>query len=186
MASASSMTLKDWVDLFTGGGAAISAIAAGVAAWASRTSAKAAEQSGEAAREAVKSNERIADNDRRIRLMEERMKIWRAYDDLMSDSQLFGEIQWKNVIGARVHFQHAPFIFPGEVDDFLREFSQKAIRQEWVNKKLKEYTEGNISNLYSDEEVTKWRKEKQKLDDWFARQHDEGMALFKKHMSLIG
>ena len=54
MASAASMTLKDWVDLFTGGCAAISAIAAGVAAWGAQTSARAAKESSEVTRAAIK------------------------------------------------------------------------------------------------------------------------------------
>lgn len=173
------MTFKEWVDLFTGGGAAISAIAAGVAAWAARTSAGAAKESSAATRAAIYSNEQIAENDRRIRLMEERMKVWRTYDDLMGEFALLGSIKIIKVAKANEHFQLAPFLFPSEIDNYLKQFSQIAKRHGYFTQKL----ERN-----DDEDAPKraaWEADVQEMGAWLKQQQYEGKNLFKKYMSLI-
>lgn len=180
MASASSMTLKDWVDLFTGGGAAISAIAAGVAAWAARTSAGAAKESSEASRAAINSNERIADNDRRIRLMEERMRVWRAFDDLMLHHLRDGIVNRQDISEAHKEFQRAPFLFPPEVDKYLKKVVNRLIRQI------------HLSEGYRTREVLEDAKAAQRrakksylLLLWLTNQQRDGKKIFQKHMSLI-
>lgn len=174
------MTLKDWVDLFTGGGAAISAIAAGVAAWAARTSAKAAEQSSEASRAAINSNERIADNDRRIRLMEERMRVWRAFDDLMIYHLIDGIVNREAISEAHKEFQRAPFLFPPEVDKYLKKVVTRLMRQIHMQESLR------VREAIDDPKAAQRRvKKSYLLLLWLTNQQRDGKKIFQKHMSLI-
>lgn len=159
------MSVKEWTDLLTGCGAIVSAIAAGVAAWASRTSAKAAEKSSKASLDALAANERIANNDWRIRLMDERMKVWRAFDNLM---MAFSQNLLRNedIDAAEQQFQKACFLFDAEVNDFFIEILET----------IKVY-----ANCATSEE----RKKIIVLIIWLSSQHHEGKNLFMKHMSLI-
>lgn len=180
MASAASMSLKDWVDLFTGGGAAISAIAAGVAAWAARTSAGAAKESSESSRTAINSNERIADNDRRIRLMEERMRVWRAFDDLMLDHLINGISNRQAISEAHKEFQRAPFLFPPEVDKYLRKVVNRLLRQI--------HLQGGARIRQDPDDVRAAQRRAKKaylLLLWLTNQQRDGKKIFQKHMSLI-
>lgn len=174
------MTLKDWVDMFTGGGAAISAIAAGVAAWASRTSAKAAEQSSAASRAAINSNERIANNDRRIRLMEERMRVWRAFDDLMLNHLIDGIVNRQAISEAHKEFQRAPFLFPPEVDKYLKKVVNRLLRQIHLQEGLR------AREALDDARAAQRRTKKTYLLIlWLTNQQRDGKKIFQKHMSLI-
>jgi hypothetical protein len=159
------MTVKDWTDLLTGGGAIISAIAAGVAAWASRTSAKAAEKSSKASLDALATNERIANNDWRIRLMDERMQVWRAFDDLMTAFSE-GYLKNKDIDKAEQQFQKASFLFDAEVNNYLIELlgTVKAVT--------------GCRNPAMEESLMV-------LIRWLSTQHQEGKDLFMKHMSLL-
>lgn len=175
------MTLKDWVDLFTGGGAAISAIAAGVAAWAARTSAKAAEQSSEASHAAINSNERIADNDRRIRLMEERMRVWRAFDDLMNEYQKTGRVEPGMLSKAHQQFQLAPFVFPAEIDRYLAKLNR---RMWWQFVNEHRIAQRRWQDLLQEGRHREQLKELY-LMTWLGNQQRDGKKIFQKHMSLI-
>lgn len=179
------MTLKDWVDLFTGGGAAISAIAAGVAAWASRTSAKAAEQSSEASYATLAANERIANNDWRIRLMAERMMVWRAFDDLMITFMRWAKVEREDISSAQKHFQLAVFIFDPEVDDYLKDLTFKLLRHSQLNDDINRHLMDSIIAQESEEIRARKASERFELEKWLIKQQQEGKALFMRHMSLI-
>jgi hypothetical protein len=174
------MTLKDWVDLLTSGGAAISAIAAGVAAWAARTSARAAKESSEATRAAIDSSERIADNDRRIRLMEARMSVWRAYDNLLASRTMWGLMDPEDILKANETFQLAPFLFPSEVSEYLTLFVATARRQNELFETI------NCRDVFPvPNNNAKQQEELDVVSAWVERQRHDGKALFQKHMSLI-
>lgn len=179
------MTLKEWVDLFTGGGAAISAIAAGVAAWASRTSAKAAEQSSDASRATLAANERIANNDWRIRLMAERMAVWRAFDELMISFMKWAKVEREEVSSAQKHFQLAVFIFDPVIDDYLKDLTFKLLRHSQLNHWVTEQALARQFGAEPDKEIAAKTAEKFELEQWLLKQQQEGKALFMRHMSLI-
>ncbi|MGK0743579.1 hypothetical protein ACSFCX_03755 [Yokenella regensburgei] len=174
------MTLKDWTDLFTGGGAVISAIAAGVAAWASRTSAKTAKESSEVTSAMLAASERTANNDWRIRLLEERMKVWRAFDDLMIDYTKRGVSTAESIARASAEFQRVPFLFPAEVDDYLRKLQKRLFRQMTY-----EARRGQIREGVPWKENYKEQEKELNLCKWLGKQQKEGKAIFQKHMSLI-
>ncbi|WP_310607087.1 hypothetical protein [Buttiauxella brennerae] len=178
------MTVKDWTDLLTGGGAAISAIAAGVAAWASRTSARAAKESSEATRETLAANERIANNDWRIRLMDERMQVWRAFDDLMI-AYVRGRVSHADIDTADPKFQKAYFLFEPEVSDFLHELIFNMLlfiqNHEWLMSGAVVMTKEEDRDKIHGHRL----KEKMKVEAWLYSQQEAGKNLFKKHMSLI-
>lgn len=183
MAPTSSMTLKDWVDLFTGGGAAISAIAAGEAAWAARTSARAAKESSEATRAAIHSNEKIADNDRRIRLMEERLKIWRAFDELMATFERWGYVG-EELLKARESFQFAQCLFASEIHDYLRVLDEKMTKHSMLHT----WSQSGAAVLDLGQETQEQRQEKinnmNNLALWILSQKRIGKALFSRHMNI--
>ena len=179
------MTLKDWVDLLTGGGAAISAIAAGVAAWASRTSAKAAEQSSEASRATLAANERIANNDWRIRLMAERMAVWRAFDDLMITFMRWAKVEREDISSAQKHFQLAVFIFDPEISYYLKVLTVKLLRHSQLNEWANRQVIDRLIEHEPEEVIARKNAEKFELEQWLLKQQQEGKALFMRHMSLI-
>lgn len=174
------MTLKDWVDLFTGGGAAISAIAAGVAAWAARTSARAAQESSAATRAAINSNEQIANNDRRIRLMEDRMKVWRAFDDLMQEYLKTGRPTPDMIIAAHKQFQFVPFLFPSDVDVYLTKLNKRMWRQ-WLEESQASYRREGMN--WKEQHRDKLKE--LKLRTWLTNQQRDGKKIFQRYMSLI-
>lgn len=173
------MNLKDWVDLFTGGGAAISAIAAGVAAWASRTSAGAAKESSASTRAAISSNERIADNDRRIRLMEERMRVWRAFDNLFNEYLHRGVATPEMLFEASREFQLAPFLFPNEIDAYLHKINKRMFCQM--------FNEAGAGRRRAEMEFPQQIRDQRKelnLRTWLGNQQREGKKKFQKYMSI--
>lgn len=183
------MTLKDWTDLLTGGGAVISALAAGVAAWASRTSAKAAEQSSKATRETLAANERIANNDWRIRLMDERMRVWREFDNLMRDFHGVGGVSRAKVYAARQVFSLASFIFDPEVKAFLDDTCKAITKFNNMSKRVEGFqstlTESNENEDAINRKIDEIWEQRDKISSDIHRMHEIGTELFKKHMSLL-
>lgn len=177
------MTLKDWTDLLTGGGAIISAIAAGVAAWASRTSAKAAEQSSKATRDTLAANEKVANNDWRIRLMQERMQVWRGFDNLMMKFLQRGSVGQDDIAAAQKEFQFAQFLFDSEIDNYLKDLVFKLLMH--IQMSERELSQAIMFGEVTDAKRAKQVEEKMRLEAWLADQQRDGKALFQKHMSLI-
>lgn len=177
------LTLKDWTDLLTGGGAIISAIAAGVAAWASRTSAKAAEQSSKATRDTLAANEKVANNDWRIRLMQERMQVWRGFDNLMMEFLRWGKVGQDDIVAAQKHFQFAQFLFDSEIDNYLKDLVFKLLMH--IQMSERELSQAIMLGEVTDAKRAKQVEEKMRLEAWLADQQRDGKALFQKHMSLI-
>ncbi|MCE3116849.1 hypothetical protein LXD80_13705 [Enterobacter sp. ASE] len=160
--------------------AVFSAIAAGVASWASHTSAKAAKQSSEASRATLAANERIADNDRRIRLMEERLKVWRAFDAFMDKYIISGIAEPEDIIRLNRECHRVPFIFPDEVHDYLKELSGKMFKQIFDESRATQRREGMAHH-----EQIEDQRQHLELVTWLGNQQIEGKKLFQKHMSLI-
>lgn len=183
------MTLKDWTDLLTGGGAIISAIAAGVAAWASRTSAKAAEQSSKATRETLVANERIANNDWRIRLMDERMRVWREFDNLLREFISEGVVSRSRVFSARQVFSLASFLFDPEIKQFLDDTCKELYKFHNITVRMERCQKGLQEGSNNKNELTNSLKElwdqRDKISIDIDRKYDIGVVLFRKHMSLL-
>lgn len=159
--------------------------AALISARSSKVSANAARRANSAAFAALEENRKIAQNDWRIRLMEERMLVWRAYDDLLTDFSIFGRIEWEGIANAQKLFQVSPFLFPLEVSSYLNEFCKKATEHWYLYNKLNQSTPENLIDV---EEIKQRSVRQEKMDAlhvWLRQQQAEGTALFQRHMSLI-
>lgn len=154
--------------------------AALISAWASKVSANAARRSNAAAFAALEANRRIAENDWRIRLMEERMRVWRAFDDLMIDYTGRGVSTYESIDRANLDFQRAPFLFPAEIERYLNKLHKRLMRQIVWESRREQMREGILWK----EPFKAWEKEKN-LCLWLGNQQKEGKAIFQKHMSLI-
>ncbi|HEY3591922.1 MAG TPA: hypothetical protein VGL07_17915 [Buttiauxella sp.] len=157
-----------------------SVIAAIISARASRVSAIAARRSTVAAFEGIEANRVIAENDWRIRMMDERMKVWRAFDNLMINYTRHGVSTYDEIANAKVEFQRVPFLFPVEVDKYLAKLEKRMIRQIVLDDRRRQIREG----IYW-VELFKEQQKELNLCKWLGNQQQAGKKIFKKHMSLI-
>lgn len=176
------MEMQEWLNWIVPIGTMFAAL---ISARASKISANAARRSNAAAFAALEENRKIAQNDWRIRLMEERMRVWRAYDDLLVNFALWDRIDWEDIAKANEFFQISPFLFPVEVSAYLTEFCDIATRHGSLYKKVNQSTVENLIDSTDSHEMAASKKEMDELYAWLRKQRVEGTELFQKYMSLI-
>ena len=160
--------------------AVISAIGTVAAASAARTAATVARESSAVAQDAIKSNQRIAENDLRLRLMEERLNVWRTFDAFMEKYTMAGIAKPEDIIRFNRDCHKAPFIFPDEVHDYLQVLSRKMFKQIFDESRAEQRREG-----MEFPEQTEDQRQHLELVTWLGSQQREGKRLFQKYMSLI-
>ncbi|MBS3046010.1 hypothetical protein [Enterobacter mori] len=171
------MEMQEWLSWIVPIGTVFAAL---ISARASRISASAARRSSKVAQDVLEANRKIAENDWRIRLLEERMKVWRAFDDLMIDYTRRGVSTAESIALASAEFQRVPFLFPDEIDNYLKKIQKRLFRQ-----MILEARRGQIREGVHWQEVFKEQEKEKNLCTWLGNQQKQGKAIFQKHMSLI-
>ncbi|MGN7914728.1 hypothetical protein [Enterobacter sp. 22466] len=171
------MEMQEWLRWIVPIGTVFAAL---ISARASRVSASAARRSSKAAYDALEANRKIAENDWRIRLLEERMKVWRAFDDLMIDYTKRGVSTAESIAKASAEFQRVPFLFPAEVDNYLKKLQKRLFKQ-----MIWEARRGQIREGIHWQQRFKEQERELNLCTWLGNQQRDGKKIFQKHMSLI-
>lgn len=155
-------------------------LAALISARASKVSAHAARRSNTVALTSLQANRVMAENDWRIRMMDERMKVWRAFDDLMIHYLIHGISNRELIVVAHKEFQRAPFLFPPDVDRYLNKLTSRLLKQIHMQEQER------ITNAIDDDKAASRRARRAKnLFVWLVNQQRDGKKIFQKHMKLI-
>ncbi|WFZ22204.1 hypothetical protein NFK58_12890 [Citrobacter portucalensis] len=175
------MEMQEWLNWIVPTGTVLAAL---ISARASKISANAAKRANRVAFEALEANRKIAENDWRIRLMDERMQVWRAFDELML-AYVKGLVTHDVIDSVEPRFQKAAFLFDEEVSDFLNELIFNMLlfiqNQKWLMSGAVVMTrEEDREQIHG-----KRLKEKMRIEAWLHNQQQGGKDLFKKHMSLL-
>lgn len=175
------MEMQEWLNWIVPIGTVLAAL---ISARASKVSANAARRSNAAAFAALEENRKIAQNDWRIRLMDERMKVWHAFDTLMKSYEKWLYVVPQEIETAKESFQFSQFLFEREISDYLNELCSKLLEHyiidEWNKKTL-----GGSNCLETREEVNEQKARLAELRGWLATQEMEGKRLFSRHMSIL-
>ena len=177
------MEMQEWLNWIVPIGTVLAAL---ISARASKVSANAARRSNAAAFAALEENRKIAQNDWRIRLRDERMKVWHAFDRLMDDHKRWGYSVNEQIADAKAYFEFSHFLFEPEVVEYLSLLLSKielhSQLTEWFREPL------NISYLHIEENKAAYLENKAKkelLEGWILAQEKEGKAMLSRHMSII-
>lgn len=178
------MEMQDWLNWIVPVGTILAAL---ISARASRISASAARRSNGVALDALEANRKIAENDWRIRMMDERIKIYNIFIEMLESF-----IKWDGMTSelAKIYyakFEHVPFIFEPEIESYLYALHREILRHDELNQWVK--SGECVDDFHSDarETVLKSRRsDKMYLDFWIPEQLTAGKELFKKHMSILG
>ena len=171
------MDMQEWINWIVPIGTVLAAL---ISARASKVSANAARRSNAAAFAALEENRKIAQNDWRIRLMDERMKVWNAFEVLMGGRNGFWSYSTTTQItAAEKAFEYSKFLFVPEVDDFFNTLINKVKRHTQLTEKH-QYAPALFEEVDPIE-----AQELQALSIWISSQKIEGKKLLSKHMSLI-
>lgn len=112
--------------------------------------------------------------------MEERLKVWRAFDSFMDKYTREGIAQPEDIFRLSRECQRAPFIFPEEVPAYLKTLNNRLFSQIFDEARAEQRRQG--MNFHED--VNEQHAELER-NVWLSNQQGEGRKLFKKHMSLI-
>lgn len=178
------MEMQEWLNWIVPIGTVLAAL---ISARASKVSANAARRSNAAAFAALEENRIVAQNEWRLRLMDKRMKIWDTFNQLMAIYLRDGYIINEEIKMAHNEFQYAPFVFEPEIEIYLNELTDKAIRHSRLRAQLRDES---VVNALNDDGHARERalkvSQKQLLEGWLSMQHEEGKKIFLKHMRLLG
>ena len=175
------MEAQNWILWMVPIGAILAAL---ISARASSVSAKSARLANITAVKVMKANERIAENDSRILLMEERLKVWRAFNELML-AYRDGYCTNKITDMTERCFESSLFIFDEEMYDYLGLIISK-VRLAINNSNFIEIPNHLKKNEEFSEQTNNLKlEENMKLDLWIFNQQDAAKAYFIKHMRLI-
>lgn len=121
---------------------------------------------------AVRNSQWAAMNDARIRLLEERMKVFHAFRKLLNEFSQKSKVDGTAISDAHSAFETAHFIFSGpEIPTYLDNIIRNIIKHaslEHLSERTPEST---------DEQMT--------IQIWLIEQNRDGLKLFQKHMSLL-
>lgn len=173
--------MQDWLNWIVPIGTVLAAL---ISARASKVSANAARRSNAAAFAALEENRKIAQNDWRIRLMDERMKIWHAFDKLITSYSRDAYVLPDEIETAKKSFQFAQFQFEPEMSAYLNKISTDMYEHyylyDWNNKTI-----GGELSIDTEQEINGKLAKLEELHQWLRSQEVEGKKLFSKHMSII-
>jgi hypothetical protein len=114
----------------------------------------------------------VASNDARIRLFEERMKVFRAFKKLIMDFSSTLKVDGVVLSNAVSAFETAHFIFIGpEIPSYLDKVVEKILKHAYLEKKGNQ-TSDDIAELME-------------IQLWLIKQNKDSLPLFQKHMSLL-
>ncbi|HBY0996159.1 TPA: hypothetical protein MIP51_19520 [Klebsiella pneumoniae] len=165
--------------------AAITALGAVIAAFAAMISAHASKKSTESARETMRSNEHIAENDRRIRLLEERMKVWNAFIVLRDVFTVCHVVNAKTLKSTVDTMQPAIFLFDQEVSIYLNILSAQLRHHLQKHERLQNPAAILGVDGLENEAREELIRQKEELEMEINTRLDEGKSIFIRHMSLM-
>lgn len=134
----------------------------------------------------MRSNEHIAENDRRIRLLEERMKVWNAFTVLRDVFTVSHVVNSKTLSSAIDEMRPATFLFDQEVSIYLNTLTAKVRHHRQKHERLTNPAALVGIDGMEEEARTELIRQKEELEIELNTMFNEGKPMFIRHMSLIG